>query len=73
MTAAWRPTACILYERNCGIVVQTKGRTLAKIRGDNEHPASKGYTCNKALRPAPHGGPGSDEVEAEVRKLASGT
>ncbi len=23
---------------------------LAKIRGDKDHPASQGYTCNKALR-----------------------
>ena len=46
----WQPTACILCECNCGIVVQTEGRTLAKIRGDKDHPGSKGYTCNKALR-----------------------
>lgn len=46
----WQPTACILCECNCGIVVQTEGRTLARIRGDKQHPASQGYTCNKALR-----------------------
>ncbi|MFM9035932.1 MAG: molybdopterin-dependent oxidoreductase [Mycobacterium sp.] len=50
MTADWIPTACILCECNCGIVVQTEGRHLAKIRGDKDHPASQGYTCNKALR-----------------------
>src|SRR5246127_748563 len=50
MTADWHPTACILCECNCGIVVQLDGRNLAKIRGDKEHPASQGYTCNKALR-----------------------
>ena len=27
-----------------------EGRTLARIRGDKDHPASQGYTCNKALR-----------------------
>ncbi len=46
----WQSTACILCECNCGIVVQLDGRKLAKIRGDKEHPASQGYTCNKALR-----------------------
>ena len=46
----WQPTACILCECNCGIVVQVEDRTLARIRGDKEHPASRGYTCNKALR-----------------------
>ena len=50
MTADWQPTACILCECNCGIVVQVEDRTLARIRGDKEHPASQGYTCNKALR-----------------------
>ena len=51
---AWKPTACILCECNCGILVQTspaeEGRHLKKIRGDKNHPASAGYTCNKALR-----------------------
>ena len=49
-TAEWHPSACILCECNCGIVVQVEDRTLAKIRGDKAHPASQGYTCNKALR-----------------------
>ncbi|MCB0932486.1 MAG: molybdopterin-dependent oxidoreductase [Mycobacterium sp.] len=54
MTAEWQSTACILCECNCGIIVQTSEvdgvRRLAKIRGDKDHPASQGYTCNKALR-----------------------
>jgi anaerobic selenocysteine-containing dehydrogenase len=50
MTGEWQPTACILCECNCGVVVQVEDRRLVKIRGDKEHPASQGYTCNKALR-----------------------
>ena len=50
MTGEWQPSACILCECNCGIVVQVEGRKLARIRGDKAHPASAGYTCNKALR-----------------------
>ncbi|MBV9641889.1 MAG: molybdopterin-dependent oxidoreductase [Mycobacteriaceae bacterium] len=50
MTDEWQSTACILCECNCGIVVQLDGRRLAHIRGDKAHPASGGYTCNKALR-----------------------
>ena len=49
-SADWQSTACILCECNCGIVVQTEGRTLAKIRGDRAHPGTRGYTCNKAMR-----------------------
>ncbi len=49
-TSEWKQTACILCECNCGIEVQLDGRRLAAIRGDKAHPASQGYTCNKALR-----------------------
>src|SRR5262249_57741736 len=51
--ADWKPTACILCECNCGILVKlggTDGRRFEHIRGDKAHPASKGYTCQKALR-----------------------
>ncbi|MGI9162085.1 MAG: molybdopterin-dependent oxidoreductase [Mycobacterium sp.] len=50
MADEWQKTACILCECNCGITVQTEDRSLVKIRGDKDHPASQGYTCNKALR-----------------------
>jgi formate dehydrogenase len=49
----WQPSACILCECNCGILVQLggpDGRRFEQIRGDKTHPASKGYTCQKALR-----------------------
>ncbi|MGL4305840.1 MAG: molybdopterin-dependent oxidoreductase [Mycobacteriaceae bacterium] len=49
-TDIWHPTACILCECNCGIDVKTEGRTFVRIRGNKEHPASAGYTCEKALR-----------------------
>jgi anaerobic selenocysteine-containing dehydrogenase len=50
--AEWRQTACILCECNCGIEVRLgdDGRSFARIRGDKAHPASQGYTCEKALR-----------------------
>jgi anaerobic selenocysteine-containing dehydrogenase len=51
--AEWKPSACILCECNCGILVRLggeDGRRFEQIRGDKAHPASKGYTCQKALR-----------------------
>ncbi len=48
--AQWHKTACILCENNCGLLIQLDGRRFAKIRGDKDHVASAGYTCNKALR-----------------------
>lgn len=51
-TPQWHQTACILCECNCGIEVRLgdDGRSFERIRGDKAHPASKGYTCEKALR-----------------------
>src|SRR5262245_58777551 len=49
----WKSTACILCECNCGIEVQlggADGRKLVRVRGDDAHPASKGYACEKPLR-----------------------
>ena len=48
----WHSTACILCANNCGIKVQLSedGRSIARTRGDDAHPQSKGYVCNKASR-----------------------
>ncbi len=49
----WKSTACILCECNCGIEVQLggpEGRNLVRVRGDDAHPASKGYACEKPSR-----------------------
>ena len=49
----WHKTACVLCGSNCGVLVQLGGkddREIIRVRGDKEHPSSKGYTCNKALQ-----------------------
>jgi anaerobic selenocysteine-containing dehydrogenase len=49
----WKSTACILCECNCGIEVQLggeDGRRLVKVRGDDAHPSSRGYACEKPSR-----------------------
>ena len=43
-------TACILCSRNCGLEAEIEDGHLKKIRGDPDHPGSKGYLCNKAAR-----------------------
>lgn len=51
--APWQPSACILCECNCGIEVElggAGGRRLVRVRGDDAHPASRGYACEKASR-----------------------
>ncbi len=49
--APWQPSACILCECNCGVEIRVDADgNFGRIRGDKAHPASKGYTCEKALR-----------------------
>ncbi len=51
--APWLPSACVLCECNCGVEVQLggdDGRRLVRVRGDRQHPASRGYVCEKAQR-----------------------
>ncbi len=72
MTSEWQPTACILCECNCGIVVQVEDGRLARIRGDKAHPASQGYTCNKALRLDHYQNSGA-RLTAPLRRRADGT
>lgn len=68
----WKQTACILCECNCGIEVQLDGRRFEKIRGDRAHPASQGYTCNKALR-LDHYQNGRHRLTSPLRRRADGT
>jgi len=71
----WRQTACILCECNCGIEVElggADGRRLSRIRGDRAHPASRGYTCNKALR-LDHYQHGPDRIRRPLRRGADGS
>jgi anaerobic selenocysteine-containing dehydrogenase len=43
-------TACPLCSRNCGLEVDIQDGKFAKIKGDENHPVSKGYICQKAAR-----------------------
>lgn len=43
-------TACILCSRACGITVTVEDGRFTRIRGDDDHPISKGYICQKAAR-----------------------
>src|SRR5499427_10090223 len=72
----WKPTACILCECNCGILVQLggpDGRRFEQIRGDKAHPASKGYTCQKALRLDHYQNGRAERVLHPLRKRADGS
>ena len=71
----WQPSACILCECNCGIEVRLggdDGRRFERIRGDKAHPASQGYTCEKALR-LDHYQNGGSRLTSPLRRRADGT
>ena len=74
MTDEWHPTACNLCYVNCGILAKldASGRTIEKIKGDREHPVSRGYTCNKAARINFYQN-GRDRLTSPLRRRADGT
>ena len=48
-----KSTACNLCFVNCGVKVELggeDGRRFVKVTGDENHPTSRGYICNKATR-----------------------
>jgi anaerobic selenocysteine-containing dehydrogenase len=71
----WKATACGLCYANCGILVQTggeDGRRILRVKGDKNHPVSKGYTCNKALK-LDYYVHGRDRLTAPLRRRDDGT
>lgn len=55
MTAVDHVTFCRICEPLCGLVVSVEDGEVVRIRGDQEHPLSRGYICKK----------GSDMVEVQ--------
>lgn len=50
MSSRTEKTACILCSRNCGLSVEIEQGRFRRIRGDDDHPVSRGYLCQKAAR-----------------------
>ncbi len=75
MSAAWKKTACILCECNCGLEVELGGeggRHFTRVRGDKAHPASKGYACEKPHR-LDYYQNGPDRITTPLRRTPDGT
>lgn len=66
------PTACGLCYANCGIRVETQDGHITKVRGDREHPASRGYLCQKASR-LDYYQNGKDRLTSPLRRRPDGT
>ncbi len=65
-------TACILCSRNCGLRVELEGARMESIRGDDAHPVSKGYLCQKAAR-LPFYQAHADRLEHPLRREPDGS
>src|SRR5512135_3495177 len=64
-------TACILCSRNCGLTVEIEDGRFTRIRGDEAHPNSKGYLCQKAAR-LEHYQNHADRLQHPLKRLPSG-
>ncbi len=71
-TKVWHKTACVLCSCNCGVEVRLDDRTITRVRGNKAHLASKGYTCEKALR-IDHYQNGRDRLTTPLRRRPDGT
>jgi anaerobic selenocysteine-containing dehydrogenase len=72
---AWKKTACILCSLNCGLSVQLGGehaRHITKVRGDDDHPASRGYLCEKPQRLDRYQH-GADRLRTPMRRRPDGS
>ncbi|MGE0487057.1 MAG: molybdopterin-dependent oxidoreductase [Gammaproteobacteria bacterium] len=51
-TSTWHKSACNLCYVNCGVEIEITGSgeaaRIGRVRGDAEHPRTRGYLCNKA-------------------------
>jgi anaerobic selenocysteine-containing dehydrogenase len=63
--------ACPLCEATCGIVVETEGRQVLSVRGDDKDPFSRGYICPKAhaLKELQHD---PDRLRRPIRRTGAG-
>lgn len=64
-------TACILCSRNCGLKVDIDNGNFIRIRGDEDHPVSKGYICQKAARLA-HYQQHADRLTHPLKRMPDG-
>lgn len=71
-TPKWKKTACIICSLNCGLEVQTESGRIVKIRGDKDHPTSKGYVCEKSQRMDFYQN-GADRITSPKRRGADGS
>jgi anaerobic selenocysteine-containing dehydrogenase len=65
-------TACPLCSRNCGLEVEIQEGHFNKIKGDEKHPISEGYICQKAAR-LEHYQNHDDRLKYPLKRISDGS
>ena len=65
-------TACALCSHNCGLRVDVADNKIVEVRADDDHPSTKGYSCNKAYAIANYINH-AQRVTQLLKKLADGS
>ncbi len=65
-------SACILCSRNCGITVTVDKGAIIKVKGDPDHPTTKGYICQKAAR-LTHYQDNADRLSTPLKRTTDGS
>jgi len=62
---------CPFCEATCGVEVEVEGKSIVRVRGDEQDPFSRGYICPKAygLKELYED---RDRLRAPVRKTSTG-
>src|SRR4051812_24757928 len=65
------PSYCRICPALCGVLVDVVGDRVVAVRGDRDHPLSRGYTCPKGRRlPDEHDAP--DRLRSSLRRTPGG-
>src|SRR5258708_6765149 len=66
------PSYCRICPALCGVLVDLDGERVVGVRGDPDHPLSRGYTCPKGrLLPEEHEAP--DRLRSSLRRGDDGS
>ena len=68
----YHKTVCVLCSNNCGVEVRLDDREITRVRGNKDHAASKGYTCEKALR-INHYQNNTSRISSPMRRMPDGS
>jgi len=72
MELDYKQSACILCSINCGVKLGLSEGRIESVKGDPDHPASKGYICEKATQLNRYQN-GADRLDSPLRRRPDGS